>query len=146
MNLEEMELQVKGLNRELEGIILSGAKYRVDLDLIEAKSEERRKLKDAIIQTKRQMRPGYKSTKLTAVHSSEVCRRNEDRYKEKRRKNQKYSIADYKPNKEGEFSITVKDYRHCFNTEEELYEHFVSFGDINKIRSGEIYLIVILVE
>ena len=79
------------------------------------------------------MRPGYHSTKLTAVHSSEVYRRNEDRYKENKRKNKKYSIADYKPNKKDEFTVSVKDYRHHFNTEEELYEHFVSFGDISKI-------------
>ena len=27
----------------------------------------------------------------------------------------------------------MTDYRHLFNTEEDLYEHFVSFGDISKI-------------
>ena len=53
MNLEEMKMQVKDLNRELERMILRGAKYRVDLDSIEAKSEERRRLKDAISQTKK---------------------------------------------------------------------------------------------
>ena len=75
MNLEEMELQIEKLNRELGRIILNGAKSRVDLDLIEGKSEERRKLKNTIKQMKRQVRPGYQSIKLRAVRSIEVYRR-----------------------------------------------------------------------
>ena len=38
-------------------------------------------------------------------------------------------MTDFKPNKQDKFSITVTNH----NTEEELYEYFVSFGDISSI-------------
>ena len=57
----------------------------------------------------------------------------EDRYPKIKKKCKKYSVTDFKPNKQDKFSITVTNHRHLFNTEEELYEYFVSFGDISSI-------------
>ena len=42
-------------------------------------------------------------------------------------------MTDFKPNKQDKFSITITNHRHLFNTEEELYDYFVSFGDISSI-------------
>ena len=72
LNLEEVDLQIEKLNRELEKIIANGAKSSVDLDLIEAKSEERREMKNTLKQKKKQMRPGYKNVKWQAVRSIDV--------------------------------------------------------------------------
>ena len=63
-----MEKEAKDLDVELEKMVLRGVKHRIDLDSIEAKSEERRRIKEAIIQAKRQMSPGHQ----TAVHPGEV--------------------------------------------------------------------------
>ena len=47
-NLEEMEKEAKELDVELEKMVLKGAKHRVNLCLIEVKSGERRRLREAI--------------------------------------------------------------------------------------------------
>ena len=107
-------------------MILRGVKYRIDLDSIEAKSEERRRIKEAIIQAKRQRSPGYQ----TAVHPGEVYQKKENRHRENRENNGKQSVTGYKPNKKGENTVIVRDHKHRFKTEEELYKHFVLFGDI----------------
>jgi len=268
LNLEEVEMQIEKLDREFEKIIVNGAKssVSVDLDLIEAKSEERRKLKNTIKQIKKQMRSGYQNVKWQAVRSIDVYRKikeqdcmkpsfmiegkfkdldqakeyfgkygtlskveqvyskvkleyynrqdalnaleakhsknilffldphpeliskyrrhtksedtddytkhvidsyfsqrsrhspsnlrednfddvnsciqsqqvlewpkREERYPKIKKECKKYSVTDFKPNKQDKFSITITNHRHLFNTEEELYDYFVSFGDISSV-------------
>jgi len=267
LNLEAVEMQIEKLDREFEKIIVNGSKSRVDLDLIEKKSEERRKLKNTIKQIKKQMKCGYQNVEWESVHPKDVflsikeqvcmkpsfiiegkfkdldqakeyfgkhgtlskveqvynkvkleyyeranalkalearhsknlqffvdpypefiskCKRQtkseeaddftgkvidsyftqrsrhspsdlrvdqfddninsciqsqqvldwpkkEERYPKIKKEFLKYSSADFKANKHNKFSITITNHRHLFNTEEKLYEYFVSFGDINSV-------------
>jgi len=266
LNLEEVEMQIEKLDKEFQKIIVYGAKSSIDLDLIEAKSEERKKLKNTLKQIKKQMRSGYQNVKWQAVHSIDVLRKikeqdcmkpsfmiegkfkdldqakeyfgkfgtlskveqvyskvkleyynredalnaleakhsknilffldphpeliskyrrntksedtddytkqvidsyfsqrsrhspsnlredqfddvnsciqsqqvlewpkREERYPKIKKECKKYSVTDFKPNKQNKFSIAITNHRHLFNTEEELYDYFVSFGDISSV-------------
>ena len=72
LNLEAVEMQIEKLEREFEKIISNSFKSHIDLDLIDKKSEERRKLKNTLKQLKKQMKCGYKNVKWLSVHPREV--------------------------------------------------------------------------
>ena len=108
MNLEEMEKEAKDLDVELEKMVLRGVKHRIDLDSIEAKSEERKRIREAITQAKNQMSPEYQ----TAVHQGDMYQKKENRHRENRENNRKQSITGYRPNKKGEFTVIVRDHKH----------------------------------
>eukprot|EP00092_Neocalanus_flemingeri_P025881 GFUD01028048.1.p1 GENE.GFUD01028048.1~~GFUD01028048.1.p1 ORF type:complete len:1120 (+),score=253.78 GFUD01028048.1:169-3360(+) len=74
LNLEEVERQIEELDREFEKIIVNGSKSSVDLDLIEKKSDERRKLKNTLKQIKKQMKCGYQNVKWESVQPKYVFR------------------------------------------------------------------------
>ena len=54
-----MEKEAKDLDVELEKMILRGVKYRIDLNSIEAKSKERRRIKE--LQKKEKKKRIYKN-------------------------------------------------------------------------------------
>ena len=61
-----------------------------------------------------------------------TCRRKRN-FQKSKKECLKYSSADFKPNKENKFCITITNHRHHFSTEEELYDYLVRFGDINSV-------------
>ena len=57
--------------------------------------------------------------------------RREEKYP-KTKKESKYSSTDFKPNMKDTFSVIITNKKHLFHTEEEVYEYFISFGDVSK--------------
>jgi len=57
----------------------------------------------------------------------------EERYPKIKSDAHMYSFVDVKPNKNNKFSLTITNHRHIFHTEEELYDYFVAYGDINNV-------------
>ena len=93
MNLEDLEKEAKDLDEELEKMIMKGGKHRVDLDAIEERSEKRKKIREAITQARRQ------------------TQKEEDRYRESKKSNEKQSLIPYKPEKKEEYTVIVRNLR-----------------------------------
>ena len=129
MNLEDLEKEAKDLDEELEKMIMKGGKHRVDLDAIEERSEKRKRIREAITQARKQTNPGYQ----TASHPKDTYQKEENRYRESKESNRKQPLTPYKPEEKEEYTVTVRDLKSHFKTEEEMYKHFIGFGDIRRI-------------
>ena len=86
-------------------------------------------MREAINQARKQTSPEYQ----TAVHPRDTYQKEENRYRESKESNRKQSLTPYKPEQKEEYTVTVRDLKSRFKTEEEMYKHFIAFGDVCRI-------------